>query len=202
VVSEEAQSAHLVVIGAHEPGGFTDVLRATFRERLVSESRSPILVVRSPTRGPYARILLALDGSHATRNVITAAESLLVDAQSELAVVHAHEPPYEAMMNSVGVGNLSVARYASASMTQAAEMIQAELQQHSRDARRYRVMLADARPGVAIREAVREMKPEVLVLGTRGHGRIRRAVLGSTAHEVLEKSECDVLLVPDAVGRA
>jgi nucleotide-binding universal stress UspA family protein len=42
---------------------------------------------------------------------------------------------------------------------------------------------------------------DLLVLGTRGHGRIRRALLGSTAHEVLRETECDVLLVPEGARR-
>jgi len=116
-------------------------------------------------------------------------------------VVHAHEPPYEAMMSSVGVGNLSVARYASASMSQAAAMISAELELHSRHRHRYRVLLMDSRPGTAIRHAIQQTGAELLVIGTRGHGRFRRALLGSTAHEVLNTTDCDVLLVPEAGPR-
>jgi nucleotide-binding universal stress UspA family protein len=99
------------------------------------------------------------------------------------------------------VGNLSVARYSSASLSQAAALVHAELQQHSRHPRRYRVMLMDARPGTAIRQAIQETCPDLLVIGTRGHGRFRRAILGSTAHEVLNTTDCDVLLVPQTAQR-
>jgi universal stress protein E len=60
----------------------------------------------------------------------------------------------------------------------------------------------DARPSPAIRQAIGEVRPDLLVLGTRGHGRLRRALLGSTAHEVLRHAECDVLLVPEAASGA
>jgi nucleotide-binding universal stress UspA family protein len=122
---------------------------------------------------------------------------LPVAADAGLAVVHAHEPPYEAMMNTIGVGNLSVANYASASMSQAAAMIHSRLRLHSADSRRYRLVLVDARPGVAIRQVLHEVRPDLLVMGTRGHGRFRRALLGSTAHEMLQAADCDVLLVPE-----
>jgi nucleotide-binding universal stress UspA family protein len=105
------------------------------------------------------------------------------------------------MMNSAGVGNLSVARYASASMSHAAALIHTQLRLHSLDWRRYRVLLMDARAPVAIRQALREATPDLLVIGTRGHGRFRRAILGSTAHEVLRSADCDVLLVPESARR-
>lgn len=201
VVGEEAEHAALIVIGPHEPAA-VDALRGTLSEKLLSDARCPVLVVRRPASEPYRQVLLAVDGSRATGAVVRAAERLPVAPDAGFAVVHAHEPPYEAMMNTVGVGNLSVASYASASMSQAATQIRAQLRIHSLDWRRYRVMLMDARPVAAIRQAMLETRPDLLVLGTRGHGRFRRALLGSTALEVLGSVDCDVLVVPEAMLRA
>lgn len=202
VITDEARNADLVIVGPHQDDSPSDTLRGTLTERLLSEARRPVLVVRRAGRAAYGSVLLALDGSPATEQVVRMAERLPLADDARLAVVHAHEPPYEAMMNTVGVGNLSVARYASASMSQAAAMIHAELQRHSREPARYRVMLMDSRPGPAIRQATSEVRPDLLVLGTRGHGRFRRALLGSTAHEALRQSECDVLLIPESANAA
>lgn len=201
VVSEEGANANLIVIGPHEIEPISDALRDTFTGKLLTEARCPVLVTRRPGTEPYSRVLLALDGSRATGQVVRFAERLPMAGNSSFAAVHAHEPPYEVMMNTVGVGNLSVASYASASMSQAASRIHSQLRLHSLDWRRYRVMLVDSRPGPAIRQAMTETRPELLALGTRGHGRFRRALLGSTAHEMLASADCDVLLVPDAVLR-
>lgn len=201
VAADLARSADLAIIGPHTPGALMDTLRGTFVERLLAEARRPVLVTRRPGREGYRKFLLALDGSPATGAVIRMAERLPMAPDSELSVVHAHEPPYEAMMSTVGVGNLSVARYASASLSQAAALLQADLQSHSRFARRYRVLLMDSRPGPAIRQAIQETRPDLLVLGTRGHGRFRRALLGSTAHEMLNTTDCDVLLIPEVATR-
>jgi nucleotide-binding universal stress UspA family protein len=202
VASGEARNATLAIIGPHHPGALLDALRGTFVERLLSDARCPVLVARRPGRESYRKMLLALDGSPASGAVLRVAERLPIGPNGEFAVVHAHEPPYEAMMNSVGAGSLGVARYASASLSQAAATVHAELQRHSRHPRRYRVLLMDARPGTAIRQAIRDTGAELLVLGTRGHGRFRRALLGSIAHEVLNTTDCDVLLVPEALSRA
>jgi universal stress protein E len=204
VVAEVARSrsARLMVIGPHDEHRLADALRGTFSERLVANASCPVLIVRRPVRGPYRKVLLALDGSPSTRHILRAVDSLGIEAGAELSVVHAHEPPYEAMMGSVGVAPVSVTGYAAASMDQAAQVIKTRLQQNGADPARYRLVMVDARPAFAIQRAVRTLRPELLVLGTRGHGRFRRAVLGSTAHEALQASECDVLLVPDAAIRA
>ncbi len=198
IMGEEAATADLLVLGAHDQRVPIDAMRSGFTEKVLTETRRPMLIVRRPAKAAYRQILLALDGSESSGRIVRFSERLPVADSAALAVVHAHEPPYEAMLNTVGVGNLSVATYASASMSQAASMIHARLRMHSADWRRYRVMLMDARPGPAIRQAMREVKPDLLVLGTRGHGRFRRALLGSTAHELIGAVDCDVLLVPDA----
>jgi nucleotide-binding universal stress UspA family protein len=198
IMRDEAGSASVIVVGPHDPDTRADALRSDFTAKVLSEVRRPMLIVRRPANQPYGRLLLALDGSRATGQVVRMAERLPMADDAALAVVHAHEPPYEAMMTTAGVGNLNVASYSSASMQQAASRIQAQLRLHSRDARRYRVLLMDARPAPAIREVIRETRPDLLVLGTRGHGRLRRALLGSTAHEVLQSVDCDVLVVPEA----
>lgn len=202
VVSDEAGTAEFIIVGPHDADAVSDSFRGTFVENLLTAARRPILIVRRPVKEAYRRILLALDGSRATGQVVRVAERLPMAADAEFAAVHAHEPPYEAMMNTVGMGNLSVASYASASMSQAATMIHSRLRMHSADWRRYRVLLMDARPGPAIRHAMSDMRPDLLVLGTRGHGRFRRAMLGSTAHEFLDSADCDVLVVPESPGRA
>jgi len=62
------------------------------------------------------------------------------------------------------------------------------------------VTVVERRPATAILRAVESLKPDLVVLGTRGHGRFRRALLGSVANEVLRTVKCDVLLVPEGAG--
>jgi nucleotide-binding universal stress UspA family protein len=90
-----------------------------------------------------------------------------------------------------------ISSYASASRDQAAAGIKALLAANSRDAHRYQLSIVEMRPAAAILRAVDALTPDLVVLGTRGHGRFRRALLGSVATEVLRTLQCDVLLVPE-----
>jgi len=52
----------------------------------------------------------------------------------------------------------------------------------------------DGKAGVAAAEA---LAPDLIVMGTRGHGPVRRALLGSVASRVMESALMDVLVVPE-----
>lgn len=206
VVTETARSRHadLVVIGPHEVDPVADAIRGTLTEHIVGDARCPVLIVRRRVRDEYRSVMLALDGSPTSRNVIDTAEALGLSRRGvdrRLTAIHAHEPPYEAMMTSVGVGDASVAKYAAATLAQAAEAMRAELRARSNHPERYRLLVVEGRPVPAIRRAMEEETPDLVMLGTRGLGRFRRALLGSTANEILRTTDCDVLLVPETAVR-
>ena len=47
----------------------------------------------------------------------------------------------------------------------------------------------------AIIDEARETGAELIVVGTRGHNALKRALLGSVSTEVLQRAPCDVLVV-------
>ncbi len=207
IVTETARSRHadLVVIGPHEVDPVADAIRGTLTEHIVGDARCPVLIVRRRAREEYRSVMLALDGSPSSRHVIDTAEALGLSRRRvdrRLTAIHAHEPPYEAMMTSVGVGDANVAKYAAATLAQAAEAMRAELRARSNHPERYRLLVAEGRPVPAIRRAMEEVEPDLVMLGTRGLGRFRRAMLGSTANDILRSTDCDVLLVPETAVRA
>ena len=52
------------------------------------------------------------------------------------------------------------------------------------------------RPLDVILEAAKRHPPDAIVLAASGHGRVRRAVLGSTADKIIRKAFCPVVVVP------
>ena len=52
----------------------------------------------------------------------------------------------------------------------------------------------EGRPGPALCSFAEEVAADVIVLGTRGRGRIRRALLGSVADYVVRNAACPVLV--------
>ena len=191
------QDARLVILGPHRADAFADAISGTITEKVLGAAACPVLIAQQEMRGDYRNVLVALDGSQKSAQLLREVEALALAQDSFVTALHAHEPLYEGMMNTVGVGAGSIVNYAAASRDQAASHIGALIAANSQDAGRYRLSIVEARPGSAILRAVESLKPDLVVLGTRGHGRFRRALLGSVASEVLRAVQCDVLLVPD-----
>lgn len=194
------EAVHLVVLGPHRIRTFADALNGTITENLLGAAGCPVLVARRSPQDSYRRVLLALDNSPTAGRVVRAVESLGLLQAGHATVIHAHEPSHALTMDTVAFGLEDTVALAEKSRNYATARVNAVLEQHSENHLRYEVQLVERRPTEAILDSVEQLNPDLLVLGTRGHGRFRRALLGSVASNVLRAAQCDVLLVPPSAN--
>jgi universal stress protein E len=187
----------LIVLGRHRQRGAWDSLAGTMAARVLSERRYPVLIVDGMAWHAYHNIVLALDCTTASVEALRVAEALVLKDAVRSVIVHAYQPPYDGMLTSTGIAGDVVTRYSEAWSHEAEATLRARLMATSNDFSRYELIVENATPSAAIQKIVRRMRPDLLVLGTRGRGRLGRAVLGSVANRVLETARCDVLVVPD-----
>lgn len=185
----------LLVIGPHRKRSMRDVLEGTIAEKILNKRQCPLLIVSKPAEAEYRQVLLALDVTEESGEAVRAAESLILNARSQAMVMHVCEPPYQGMLRSAGVGTEEVISYLNQSRREAAAEIRDLLRRTSRDHARYGVVIGDSHPTRAIRRAVEMYQPDLLVMGT-SRGRVRRALIGSVASQVMDAAGCDVLVVP------
>jgi nucleotide-binding universal stress UspA family protein len=112
-------------------------------------------------------------------------------------IVYAHEPPYQGMLHYADVGMDSAARYAHTWKREAKRAIRDLLKYESADFARYDVLIEQQPAAVGILRAIERYEPDLLVMGTRGGGRLHRALVGSVANRVLHETTCDALIVPE-----
>ena len=189
--------AHLLVLGPHRKRPLRDALEGTIAEKALATRRLPVLVARNPAHRAYRRVLLALDASDASASAIRAAEALMLTPEAQATVVHVHQPPYEGMLYSAHIGMETVARYAQNWSREATQAVRALLAHESDDAGRYDIHIQHGHAAPGISKAIEYLSPDLLVMGTGGAGRLRRALIGSVANRVLHESGCDVLIVPE-----
>lgn len=192
----ERQEVDLLIIGPHRKRGMRDVLEGTIAEKVVSTRRTPLLIVRQSAETEYRNVLLALDLSEECGAAVRAAESLVLSPRTQAMVMHVCEPPYQGMLRSAGVATEQVVSYVEHSRREAAEAVRNLLRRVSVDHTRYGVVIGDNHPAPAIRRAIEMYQPDLLVMGTSGMGRMRRALIGSVANQILDAADCDVLVVP------
>lgn len=191
------QRARLLVLGPHERRPLRDALEGTIAEKALGMKDFPVLVVRTAATGPYRRVLVALDLSDASAGALRAAESLVLGADTHARVLHAHEPPYQAMFAYAGVDTRFVRDYAQRSRQQARRSLRDLLDVESRHPLRYDLEVTQRPAAPAILRAVEQFAPDLLVMGTHGGGSLRRALVSSVASRVLNETRVDVLIVPE-----
>ncbi len=198
VVSRTAEEigADLVVLGPHsrETRGAS---MGTITARLLNERRWPVLIARQSVHGSHRRILMALGLNLESAAVIRVAESLVLRDETKASVVHSCHIPYNALLDAAGMDRQTIADFPGMVTAQARENIAQLLKRESGGSIDYRVIVSRNSAAVAIEEVAGRLQPDLIIMGTRGHGPVRRALLGSVASRVMESAKTDVLVVPE-----
>ena len=198
VISRTAEEigADLVVLGPHsrETRG---ALMGTITAHLLNERRWPVLIARQPVHGSYRRVLMALDLNPESAAVIRVAESLVLRDETKASVVHSCNVPYNALLDAASMDQQTIADFPGMVTAQARENLAELLERESGGAIDYSVIVSRNSPVMAIEKAAGRLQPDLIIMGTRGHGPVRRALLGSVASRVMESAMTDVLVVPE-----
>jgi nucleotide-binding universal stress UspA family protein len=149
-------------------------------------------------------ILLAIDGSEETELATRKAVDLADTTGSELHAVYVGQLPNFLMKDPaiMGVDRLGIDR-----------MLYDEIERESLEILRrltWQVKLsggtvagAHFRMGCVAQEIVglaKNLEADLIVMGTRGHGGLRRAIEGSTSDVVVRRAHCPVMIVRTAKG--
>jgi nucleotide-binding universal stress UspA family protein len=201
-----AQDADLVVVGRVGARSIKEVFIGATAERVVRRGARPTLVVRLPGQEPYARPVVALDDDEAVDDALGLTLAVLAPPRPAVTVVHAYDAP----LQNLAYPSLSAAdarAYRDAWARQAkrrlTERLEAAKKKHAASARQvtWHLDLVQGPPRLVIPDAVSRARADLLVLGTRGHGALARAFLGTVAGDVLREVPCDVLVVPPGAAR-
>lgn len=181
-VLDECADAALIAVGPRGTGFMKSMHIGTTTEWLIAAGRPlvPVVVVRSAR--PTRRVLLCADGTAPSRRAVDVVAGLpwIGDCHVDL----------------LGVSDGDVDP--TAGLEQAEELLTGKAK--SVDAKQAAAMRATLGMDVksVILDVADELKPDLVALGTRGQGGIRRKLLGSTASTVARNASCSVL-VADAV---
>jgi hypothetical protein len=101
------------------------------------------------------------------------------------------------MLHYADVGMDSAVRYADGWRREAKRAVRDLLKYESAHFARYDIHIEQQPAAVGIARAIERYAPDLLVMGTHGGGRLRRALVGSVANRVLHETSCDTLIVPE-----
>ena len=195
----ETVKADLIAMGEPRRKPLRTMLVGTAVERVVRYESVPVLIVKGPPTRPYRRILaaVALDGPSARALRAGAALGLLAGA--DLTFLHAFWLPGKVAPILAGASESEMAKR----LADTARDARIELERFLggvglAGAPTPRMIVEEGKPATVIKEVVRRLRPDVVLMGTGRRGALSRLFLGSVAEEVLSDAACDVLVVPPA----
>jgi nucleotide-binding universal stress UspA family protein len=197
-VAEELR-ADLVIMGARRRRAVRDLFVDRTTARVLRVAKVPVLLVNRPSTDRYGRVLLATDLSNASSGAAQYADALNLFDEANVSVLHAFMPFAKTKLIYSGARPDVIAAHVEHSARNALEEVVSTLRRDGLNMSRHHVILAEDLPVNAIRRTVKNRGSELVVIGTRGRTGIKRALLGSTAEEVLRTVKCDVLAVPPNV---
>ena len=171
----EDLGAGLIVMGSRGRGGIRRALMGSASDSVIRHAHCPVLVVRAEAVEFPTKILVATDRSREAQLAATTAADLAKSTNSELHIVHVgFEQRRDEAQKELDT-EVDMIRESGAQDTQA--------------------HLEFGRPDTAIIDLAEELGAGLIVMGSRGLGGVRRALLGSISDSVVRHAPCPVLVV-------
>ena len=193
VALAEELGAGLVVVGSRGHSPRKRALMGSVSESVVRHAHCSVLVVRGSGSGEDRDylpgcILLAFDGSKDTEAAARAALEISNVVGSELHVLCVVQLPYAGPF-AWEVDVEKIKQNARSMVDRQAQQIEATRGKVKE------VHLASGKPYAEIVRFAEELGAGLVVMGTRGFGRLQRALMGSISESVVRHAHCPVMVV-------
>jgi nucleotide-binding universal stress UspA family protein len=183
--------AGLVVLGIARDARMDRIQLGSTVDTLVRRSRVPVLNVRCRARDAYRHVVVATDFSDPAMRALQLAAQWFEG--SRLTLFHAYTPPGSALTSGAAPNEwwrTAVTQQCTSHLAAAALPAPVEAALHR--------VLEQGTPETLLSDYVASADVDLVVLGSHGRSGLARALLGSTAENLLHALDCDTLVVRGA----
>lgn len=180
----------LIVTGVAHYDGFSDIFLGSPVDYIVRHADIPVLIIKRKPVKPYGSILIATDFSDCSMTALNAAAQLFPEVP--LHLVHAYNVPYSGWLKSDQVA-MDIGSEEAKSM----ERFLAQTTIDNATFKRLEASNEKGELGVVLFNKIKEVKSDLVVLGTHGKSGFMRASMGNNARVLLGWLKQDVMMVRD-----
>jgi len=188
--------ADLVVVGNRGRGELTAALRGSVSFAVAARAHCPVVVVLGDEvrrAGPGSPVVVGYDGSPPARSAAAFAAGAAARAGAELVVVQVQDDHAPLVYDVAPVPEVVLDGRAAQALQRQGRLLLDELRQ-DHPGLRASLRLRRGDPARVLLEDSR--RAGLVVVGSRGRGRITRLLLGSTSTDLVHRAEVPVAVVP------
>jgi nucleotide-binding universal stress UspA family protein len=197
--AEKELGSDLVVMATHGRTGLTHFILGSVAEKVVRESRTPVLTTRSGEKlgdaHPFQKILVPIDIGERSNVALVYARQLAEQFQGMVYPLHI-VPSDEAMLRLRDVYHAKEGDHGAnlvlAEKT-ARQRLQELAQEHLSGVRYETVLHVSGDPGKTIIETERDIGADLMVMATHGVTGILHFLLRSLTEKMVREADCPVL---------
>lgn len=194
----DAVNADLIVMGSHRKQLLLDIFTGTTIERVVRKGAYPVLMVNFEAQRRYMNVLAPVDISNSSAQALNAALSLGLIGEKGATILHAFTPIAKGKMYVANADTQNMNRYVAKERQQATEELAAFVAANNLQEKSWRFRVDEGAPVEVISNAVSELLPDLLVMGTQARRGMLKSMIGSVTEEALRSLNVDILAVPPA----
>lgn len=181
--------AALVVIGSTGAGRLSRLFLGSTAAQVLQKCEQPVVVVREQDDAAEPCVVVGVDTSAASERALGFAYEFAARRGAKLIAVHAwSDVPLDVLLRERSIDFEVMQGHARMILAQALDGLAREHPDVST-----RTVVASERPTDALVEEAESA--ELLVVGSHGRGPVRRALLGSVSHAVVQEAPCPVAVV-------
>jgi nucleotide-binding universal stress UspA family protein len=193
----EEIGAGLIVMGSRGIGPIRRALTGSVSDSVVRHAHCPVMVVRGEAVVFPTKILLATDGSEEATLASSTAADLARSTGSELHVVYVEPASYVYEMAEWEASRADVRDELERA---AGEMAGSRLQEQLEKLEEIGAQISGTHARVGFPDAeivglAGKLGAGLIVVGSRGRGPLRRALMGSVSDSVVRHAHCPILVV-------
>lgn len=197
----EEIGAGLIVMGSRGLGALKRALMGSVSDSVVTHAHCPVLVVRGAGHGSAdgrylpAPIVLAVDGSEEAKTAAQAAAELSAGTGSEVHLIYVM-PSEERLYGPHFYSRETRESLLERAKAEARKFLEERAEGvRSAGGTVTQTYLGTGRPDEEIVELAEEIGAGMVVMGSRGLGGVKRALMGSVSCSVVRHAHCPVMVV-------